>query len=517
LITAAAALVARPLAAEGAHRWTDRLTTPVEFFRIWWAAAQSVPVRDHVVTLSSDETALAFTMDGDRSLRIDFDSGRLLIDGHAAGRYPAGGALEVSWRQLVNDAARHHTPEVVAAIHQWQPAGLSSEESVLAALIHQRAAELGDQGTASTAPQTLQPAPPGGLTIPLNDLSDAGRLEPLLRRASREAGPNLAVTVPGGEAHLGRYSLGSGATLHGPLLVIGGDADIFGTLDGNLAAVDGDIIVHRGATVTGDVLSVGGDVHSEGGDIRGEIRTLRGAPSPAAAADGEPAPASAFSTALRRAAGLAGILTSLLVLGMSAVLFAKQPLEIVSDTIAHSFARSFVVGVLGQIMLVPTFGMLVVGLVLSVAGILLVPFVVVVYLLLALLAIVGGALAMAHATGEIWTRRRMATGVIIGSPNSYRYLWLGLAVPAALWSAWILFGWVPLAGTLIFGLAAVTSWLLLTVGFGATLLSRGGLREGFAGRVLPAESLTDEYLWATPQFGVPAAKRPGSRTPPPLP
>ncbi len=516
-LAAVVVLVARPLAAEETYRWTDHFTTPVEFFRIWWSAAQSTPVRDHIVTLSADQTALAFVLDGDRTLRVDFDAGRLLIDGHLAGRYPAGGALEVSWRQLVSDAARHRTADVVTALHQWQPAGLSAEEGVLAALIHQRTAELGAASSAVSAPQALPPAAPGGLTIPLNDLSDAARLEPLLRRASREAGPNLAVTVPGGEARLGRYSLGSGATLHGPLLVIGGNAEIFGTLDGNLATVDGDIIVHRGATITGDVLAVGGDVNSEGGDIRGEIRTLRGAAAPTAAPEAQVAPASALATALRRAAGLAGILTSLLVLGMSAVLFAKQPLEIVSDTIAHSFARSFVVGVLGQIMLVPTFGMLVVGLILSVAGILLVPFVVVVYLLLAVLAVVGGGLAMAHATGEIWTRRRMATGMLVGSPNSYRYLWLGLGVPAALWSAWILFGWVPLAGSLMLGLAVLVSWLLLTVGFGATLLSRGGLREGFAGRVLPAESLTDEYLWATPQFGVPAAKRPGSRTPPPLP
>jgi len=133
------------------------------------------------------------------------------------------------------------------------------------------------------------------------------------------------------------------------------------------------------------------------------------------------------------------------------------------------------------------------------------------------LAILGGALAMAHATGEIWIRRRMATGALVGSPNSYRYVALGLVVPGVLWLAWILFGWVPLAGSAIFAMALLTSWLLLTVGFGATLLSRGGLREGFAGRILPAESLTDEYLWATPQFGVPAAKRPGSRTIPPLP
>jgi hypothetical protein len=36
------------------------------------------------------------------------------------------------------------------------------------------------------------------------------------------------------------------------------------------------------------------------------------------------------------------------------------------------------------------------------------------------------------------------------------------------------------------------------------------VRENFAGRIIPPEALTDEYLWATPQFGVPAVKRPGA-------
>jgi hypothetical protein len=54
----------------------------------------------------------------------------------------------------------------------------------------------------------------------------------------------------------------------------------------------------------------------------------------------------------------------------------------------------------------------------------------------------------------------------------------------------------------------VSTWLLLTMGLGATILSRAGVRGEFAGRLVPPEALTDEYLWATPQLGVPAVKRP---------
>ncbi|MGH7527060.1 MAG: hypothetical protein ACREMX_10185, partial [Gemmatimonadales bacterium] len=218
-------------------------------------------------------------------------------------------------------------------------------------------------------------------------------------------------------------------------------------------------------------------------------------------------------TVFRRAAGVMGVFLTLGALGFGLVMFGRPNLEVVSDTVSHSFGRAFVTGLLGQIMLLPTFGMLVVGLVLSVAGILLLPFAVVVYCLLVVVGALGGYLAVAHAMGETYIRRRMAMGEAIGSPNSYRYLLLGLGALASLWLAWALFGWVPVAGNLVRGAAFLVTWLLATAGFGAALLSRAGVRENFAGRLLPPEALTDEYLWATPQFGVPAARRPGTRTP----
>ncbi|MFI5210591.1 MAG: hypothetical protein ACHQ2E_09115, partial [Gemmatimonadales bacterium] len=376
------------------HGWSDRIATPLELLRLWWASEQTIPARSHAVTISSDESLLRFSLAQNQSFTIDFRNGRVVIDGNVAGRYPAGGALETAWRQLAVESARLSTAEVITRLHEWQPVGVSREEAVLAAVVRSRSAPLSavpQQAEAASHP--LAQAGPGGLVIDLQDLSDPSRLEPLLLQAAREAGPDLRVTVPGGLAELGPWSLGAGEKATGPLLVIGGDADVFGTLEGNLAAVNGSVTVHRGGVVTGDVLSVGGDVNSQGGEIRGEIRTLRGAPVAAAVAAPLPQP-TAFVLALHRAAGLMGICLALLTLGFAAVLFGREPLEIVSDTITHSFGRAFVVGLLGQILLVPTFGMLVVGLVLSVAGILLVPFVVVVYVLLSVLALAGGAIAV---------------------------------------------------------------------------------------------------------------------------
>lgn len=367
---------------------------------------------------------------------------------------------------------------------------------------------LQDRSAAHPRPQAI---PQGGRTIDLSDLSQPTVIEDRLRTALHP-GTDLRVTIPGGTARQGDYSVGSAESLTGHLLVVDGNADVYGTLRGNLVTVKGDVVVHPGGVVTGDILSLGGEVRDRGGEIGGEVRTLRSAIL-TAAPQAQSEQLTPIQSVLRRLAGVLGVFLTLSVLGFGLVMFGRQNLEVVSDTVSHSFGRAFVTGLLGQILLLPTFGMLVVGLILSVAGILLLPFAIAVFAMLVVVGVVGGYLAVAHAMGETYTRRRMALGVVIGSPNSYRYLLVGLVALASLWAAWALFGWVPVAGSIVWGGAFFISWLLGTAGFGAALLSRVGIKEDFSGRLFPPEALTDEYLWATPQFGVPAGRRPGTRTP----
>jgi len=366
-------------------------------------------------------------------------------------------------------------------------------------------------------PQAIPPAQQGGLTISLRDLSAPTKLEPQLARVLREsASPGFAVTVPGGEARVGDFSIGSGESREGDFLIVNGDADLYGRLTGNLVTVGGDITLHPGAYVSGSVLAYGGEVADAGGQVTGEIQTL-GAVDSAAAATAPAATTPPVIHALRNVAGLAGIFLTLLCIGFGLVLLGKPNLEIISDTVTHTFGRSFAVGLLAQVLAVPTFGVLILGLILSVVGILLVPFAAIAYVLVLLAALLAGALAVVHAIGETYTRRRLAQGVMLGTPNSYRYVLTGLAGMVLLWSGWAAFGWVPVLGWIAFGAAALVTWMLMTVGLGAALLSRLGLAGHFAGRFIAPETLTDEYLWATPQFGVPAARRPGQhKTPPPV-
>jgi hypothetical protein len=359
-------------------------------------------------------------------------------------------------------------------------------------------------------PQVIQS---GGPAVDLSDLSRPTLTEARLRSALQPINGERRLTIPGGTAHQGNFILASQDMIEGPVLVVDGNADVYGHLQGNLVTVKGDVIMHPGGLVSGDVLTLGGQLRDEGGEVGGEVRTLKSTNVLTQMNRAEAPALSPFQSVLRRVAGVLGVFLTLAVLGFGLVMFGRQNLEIVSDTVSHSFGRAFVTGLLGQILLLPTFGMLVVGLILSVAGILLLPFAVAVFAMLAVIGVVGGYLAVAHAMGETYTRRRMALGVVIGSPNSYRYVLVGLLALASVWAAWALFGWVPVAGSIIWGAAFFVTWLLGTAGFGAALLSRAGIKESFAGRLLPPEALTDEYLWATPQFGVPAGRRPGGRTP----
>jgi len=349
-----------------------------------------------------------------------------------------------------------------------------------------------------------------GATIGLESLGNPVALEQRLRALLKGKPAPLQITIPNGQARLGAYSVGSSETLTGHLLVLRGEVELFGKVTGNVVSLDGDIVVHTGAVVTGDALAIGGRIRDRGGVIQGEQRAL------GATLAVEPAAPAGLGGRLTNLAGLSGVLFTIGLIGFGMVLFAKPNLEMISDTVTHSVFRSFATGLVAQVLVIPTFGMLLTGLVLSVVGILLVPFVVSVVPLLLVTAVVSGFLAVAHAMGETHTRRRMAAGIVVGSANSYRYLTVGLGGVSLVWLAWIVFGWVPLAGTLMFLAAFLATWILATIGFGACLLSRAGIKPAFAGRYVPPEALTDEYLWATPQFGVTAVKRPeGTRTPRP--
>jgi len=120
-------------------------------------------------------------------------------------------------------------------------------------------------------PQAIQPAPAGGPSVDLGDLSQPEVVERRLRVAAPAPRPDLQLTIPNGQARLGDFSIGSAETVTGHLLVVGGDANVYGRLLGNLVTMDGNVVVHPGGVVSGDILALHGDVRAQGGEDRKSV------------------------------------------------------------------------------------------------------------------------------------------------------------------------------------------------------------------------------------------------------
>ncbi|MEP6591903.1 MAG: polymer-forming cytoskeletal protein, partial [Gemmatimonadota bacterium] len=173
-------------------------------------------------------------------------------------------------------------------------------------------------GGPEVAPQAVPQADPQGPTVNPAHLDQPASLERQLRTALRDPLDETQLTVVGGTARLGHYSVGSAETVRGHIVVLEGDVDVHGRVEGNIVALDGDVIVHPGASVLGDVLAIGGHVRESGGNISGSVQSLEAVPI---AATG---PAASLSATLaRRAAGFIGVFLTLVVLGFGLVTFGR--------------------------------------------------------------------------------------------------------------------------------------------------------------------------------------------------
>lgn len=306
---------------------------------------------------------------------------------------------------------------------------------------------------------------------------------------------------------VGPRQVAASATLRGPVAVMQGTLDVFGRVDGDVIAVDGDVVLHRGAIVTGDAVSIGGHVALDGGRVDGEVRTLS-APSSGAriARDSQPL------TTWQSVKLVIGWFAVLVIIGLGVMIFAEPNMNGVIQALERSFARAFWFGVLGEIMALPALLLLCIGLVLTLLGILLVPFAIVAYCIAVAGLLALGFLAVALLTGSIWSRAQPTTPASARAAN-LRSLLIGLVVYMGLWMLAALFTWQPIAGAVLRGLALAVSWVAVTVGLGAALLSRAGTRHlepkigGVQRRPAP-----DDLAWQTPTpvTGVTAARRPAT-------
>ena len=492
----------------GATRVKTLVSDGLRFVEHALGLVRDTGVVSHAVSLSPREAAVELELADGTTRVVSLRSGQVLVDGVAAGTFKPGGTLDRAWRQLLAGAAARDTRELLAALHAFRVSGLARDDQAaehrLATAFRNLVAEATQPVAAPAAAAQIAAATAAVVAAHLADsvsrvltMADVATLDSLTRQLKGvpDIGTDVAGSVRGSPLRIGNTTVRADQRIEGSLVVFRGNADIYGTVGGNVVALLGDVICHDGGTIEGNAVSVGGRVVEAGGTVDGDIKTLSAA-GLAAASDRSTARMSALQRLFRDVGTVVAVFIALAMVGFGTVFFGRRYVEVVADTTTHAFGRSFVVGLLGQLLLLPAFAMMIVGLVLTIVGILVLPFAIPAFVLGAALAALGGYLAVAHAVGETVTRRRMANGAFVRSPNSYGYIFSGLVGLLGLWAAAALFGWLGPVVLLLKIAAALVTWVAMTTGFGAVLLSRAGLRETFAGRY--SGEMTDEYLWATP-------------------
>lgn len=330
---------------------------------------------------------------------------------------------------------------------------------------------------------------------------DFGALSDVMDRARNNS---MVPKLPSSDAvTTGDLTIEAGRTVTGPVVVFEGTLTVLGRVNGDAVSLGGDVVIGPTGQVTGNAVAVEGNVRRDGGTVDGDVRALSGVLTDEAVEPTEAAEPRSTASDVKLALSWLGVL---LLIGVGILVFAQPYLEGVVDTLETRFWRSFLVGIVGELAAIPVLLLMLVALCITVIGILLIPFAVVAYVLalaglltlgfVAIARLTGGALG-SDAVRRLSARGSALRGVVIGT-----LILLGMWIVAAALSG------VPVVGSLLRAVAVTVTFVAVTAGLGATILSRAGTRAIEATAAKPVEPAV--WQTPTPVTGVAAARRPAS-------
>ncbi len=475
------------------------LTLTVERLDATDPARQAGNVVAHMTSSSDDEHRLTFELANGQELTIRLVDGHFWVGDSELGTVSPRGRLHAAWRSVVREATGVESGEALTLVQRLEIEGLDGRE---ASILHQVLDAVRQLGR--TEPLVaLNPALAGsqeqapGRIPPVPQVPQVPGVDPVI------VDINVDDLLAGRQVYTRDHVVPEGTVVDGKITMLSGDLTVRGRVRGDVMALDGDVILARGGVVEGDVQLLDGELQLDGGRLLGEVRQLRGPLPEQLLQPGAsvfertefptPPRTSIISGLTTGAMNLLATFIGLMFVGIGIMFFAPRQLEAVADTAWHSFGRSFLAGLFAQPLLIPLLALLVGGLTVTIVGILLVPFAITAFAAALFVSVTAGYIAIARTVGEIYVRRRIAQGLSIQGWLTYRYLIFGLIGVLAIWIPPVLFGWVPVAGTLMTIIAALLTWILATAGFGAMLLSRGGVRGTVVRRI--DRALEDRDLW----------------------
>jgi hypothetical protein len=185
--------------------------------------------------------------------------------------------------------------------------------------------------------------------------------------------------------------------------------------------------------------------------------------------------------------GLSGIFSDLI---LYAVLFGiafatiffggRKYIEGVADTARAAPTRSLLVGLAAAFLVVPAFILGIVALLISIVGIPALLLWVPLFPIAVCAAVLLGYIAAAHAAGEALAERHFYAADWFQRGNSYYFILTGLGLLLSLFVAshvvQMAGPWLGFLRSILVGLGSVLTATVLSIGFGAVLLSRAGTR-----------------------------------------
>ncbi|MFN2636981.1 MAG: hypothetical protein ABR585_08145 [Gemmatimonadaceae bacterium] len=255
----------------------------------------------------------------------------------------------------------------------------------------------------------------------------------------------------------------AGSVSSGSVMVFRGNLDVYGDVNGAATAIGGDVIVHEGGRVRGGAVAVLGHVRNEGGSILGVIKDMGPTHNRATVSFGA-RPRTTF-----RSLGSALLwLVVMLLLGTFVVLFLRDYLRRAVEVVTNETGRSLFTGVLGGLASIPAIIALCIAMAITIVGIFLIPIGVGVFLVALSGIAMLGFLAVAQVAGIAISGKTQSE---TPAGRELQYVYTGVIAFSALWIIAAAFTWFPILGSILRMLAFSVTFVAVTVGFGAVILS----------------------------------------------
>ena len=281
--------------------------------------------------------------------------------------------------------------------------------------------------------------------------------------AQERDGSRLQVLRSYAQVTTGDMVVPAGTTTSGSVMVIRGNLNVYGNVDGAATAILGDVIVHEGGRVRGGAVALMGHVRNEGGSILGVIKDVGATHNRSTVSfGGRP------RTTIGSLVSAIIWLVVLLLAGTFVLFFMRGYLTRAVEVVTNETGRSLFTGVLAGLATVPAMIALCIAMAITIIGVFFIPIGVAAFLVAVGGIAILGFLAVAHVAGIAISHKSKSE---TPAGEELQYLFTGILAFSALWIVAAAFTWSPILGSILRVLAFSVTVVAVATGFGAVILS----------------------------------------------